>query len=132
MEDKGEVITNCTQYQTYESCLAAVKLNGYNLQFVKEQSPEICLAAVQQNGLALILVKEQTLDICLAAVKQNSLALKDVKAEYYENCFNFINSEQDSLLYIPKPKPEFHDYRSDVPLIAHKWHDFKIQFAPRK
>ena len=33
--------------------MAAVKQNGYALQYVREQTPEIVLAAVKQNGGAL-------------------------------------------------------------------------------
>ena len=43
-----------------EYCLEAVKENGYNLEYVKEQTPEICLEAVKEDGYALEYVKEQT------------------------------------------------------------------------
>ena len=43
-----------------EYCLVAVKRDGYNLRFVKNQTPEICLVAVKENGYALKFVKEQT------------------------------------------------------------------------
>ena len=39
-------------------CLAAVKQNGYALQYIKEQTPDICLAAVKQYGYALQYVEE--------------------------------------------------------------------------
>ena len=45
-------------YENYEECLAAVKQNGYTLQYVKEQTEEICLAAVKRNGYALQYVKD--------------------------------------------------------------------------
>ena len=53
--------------------LIAVKLDGCNLEYVKNQTEEICLAAVKNNGHALQYVKEQTPKImCVAAVKNNS------------------------------------------------------------
>ena len=48
-----EVVTN-------PSDLEMVKRDGWNLKYVKRQTPEICAAAVEQNGLALKYVKEQT------------------------------------------------------------------------
>ncbi len=41
-------------------CLAAVKQNGFALEYVINQTPEICLEAVKINGHALEDVKEQT------------------------------------------------------------------------
>lgn len=49
--------------------LAAVRVNGMLLQYLRGQTPEICLAAVQQNGRALQYVKDQTPEICTAAVQ---------------------------------------------------------------
>ena len=57
-------------YTDHNACLEAVKQNGFNLKYVKNQTPDICLEAVKQDGWALKYVKEQTEDICLAAVKQ--------------------------------------------------------------
>ena len=61
--------------------LERVQQNGWDLQFVKEQTAEICLAAVQQDGRALKYVKNQTPEICLAAVTQNGYALEYVDPE---------------------------------------------------
>ena len=49
------------KYFTEEESLAAVKENGYALQYVKEQTEEICLAAVKQDGNVLIYIKEDCL-----------------------------------------------------------------------
>jgi hypothetical protein len=57
-------------WDNHEYCLSAVKLNGFALEYVKEQTEEICLAAVNKNGRALQYIKEQTDEICLQAVKQ--------------------------------------------------------------
>ena len=37
-------------------CLEAVKNNGLNLEYVKNQTKELCLEAVKQNGYALYFV----------------------------------------------------------------------------
>ena len=66
-----------------QKAMAAVKQNGYSLQYVKEQTPEICMAAVKQNGYSLQYVKEQTPEICMAAVKQNGDSLQYVKEQIF-------------------------------------------------
>ena len=52
--------------------LESVKEDGYNLQYVKNQTEEICLAAVKQNGWTLKNVKNQTEQVCLEAAKNSS------------------------------------------------------------
>jgi len=79
--------------QTYEDvewinpkkALAAVKQNGYALQYVKDQTEAICLEAVKQNGLTLKYVKDQTEEICLAAVKQNKDATIYINKEIIDS-----------------------------------------------
>ena len=65
-----------------EICLAAVKNDGYALEYVspENQTQEICLAAVKQDGYALRYVspENQTPEICLVAVKQYADALRYV------------------------------------------------------
>jgi hypothetical protein len=43
--------------QTEAVCLAAVRSNGYALQYVKNQTPVICRAAMQQRPDAQCLCK---------------------------------------------------------------------------
>jgi hypothetical protein len=64
---------------TDELCKLAVRLNGYALQYIKEQTEEICKLAVQEGGYALKYVKNQTEEICRLAVRQNEYALQFVK-----------------------------------------------------
>ena len=47
--------------RTSKAALAAVKQNGYALQFVREQTPAICLAAVKRYGDALQYVRDDAL-----------------------------------------------------------------------
>ena len=58
--------------------MAAVRQDGWALEYVKEQTPEICTTAIQQYGWALEYVKEQTPEICIAAIQQNENATKHV------------------------------------------------------
>ena len=66
-----------------KECLEAVKQNGYNLQYVKEQTEDICLEAVKQNGYALQYVQNQTKEMCIEAVKQDGFALQYVNKEFW-------------------------------------------------
>lgn len=85
-----------------DDCLAAVKKNGLNIEYIKDPSEEMCreavrqhewalkdvpdslktaemcMSAVKRDGWLLEYVPEhlKTDEICLAAVKQNGLALK--------------------------------------------------------
>ena len=69
-----------------ELCKLAVRLDGYTLQFIKDQTGEICKLAVQKNGYALAYVKDQTEEICRLAVQQNGFALKYVRDQTEEIC----------------------------------------------
>ena len=46
---------NC---EDHESCIEAVKQNGYALEYVKNQTPELCIAAVKQQKESLIYVRD--------------------------------------------------------------------------
>ena len=88
-----------------EYCLAAVKRDGYNLRFVKNQTPEICLEAVKQNGYNLEYVKEQTPEICLEAVKQYGLALKFVKEQTSEMCLEAVKQYGLAFEFVKEQTP---------------------------
>ena len=68
-----------------KEALEAVKQNGYNLRYVKEQTEAICLEAVKKNGYSLQYVKEQTEAICLEAVKENGDSLQYVDKSIFDN-----------------------------------------------
>jgi len=77
-----------------KDALQAVKLNGFDLRYVKEQTPEICLEAVKKNGYALRYVKEQTPEICLEAVKLNGYALQYVNADMFSDSIEEMTLEE--------------------------------------
>jgi len=82
LEDTYKALDRCTlkntTNQTLKICLEAVKQNGYELLFVKEQIPEICLAAVKQEPYIIRYVnpENQTEGIALATVKKNGHLLE--------------------------------------------------------
>ena len=93
--------------QTPDLCIAAVKKDGHALQFVEKQTPEICTAAVEENGLALRHVKEQTPEICMAAVKQNGLALCYVKKQTPKICMTAVKQFGLALKYVKSRPPVY-------------------------
>jgi len=48
-----------------------VKMSGYNLSYVKDQTEEICLEAIKSYDDSLQYVRDQTEAICLASVNQD-------------------------------------------------------------
>jgi len=87
---KREVIEMMPEHlKTKQFYYDAVRLDG-DLLFcipVQDRIPEICLAAVKQDGYAIQYVPKillQVYDICLAAVKQNSGALRYVPTEHMQ------------------------------------------------
>jgi len=86
--------------QTEELCLEAVKQQGYALQFIKNQTEEICLTAVKQNGYALCFVEEQTDEVCLMAVRTIGRALEYVKKQTYKICQAAVKRDGMALEFV--------------------------------
>ena len=74
-----------------KEALAAVKQNGYALQYVSEQTEEICLAAVKQDGYALQYVSEtimqslQETEIEIDGKKFSKSTIKEALKNYINN-----------------------------------------------
>ena len=137
-------------------CLAAVKQNGYALQYVPEKlkDREICLAALQnggeleyipeklkdremylaalkQNGGELEYIPEKLKDreICLAAVKQNGYALQYVpgKLKDREICLAAVKQNGYALQYVPEKLKD-----REICLAAVKRNGYALQSVPEK
>ena len=63
------------EFQTLENCLAAVRINGNELPFIREdlRTPELIYEAVRTTGSAIGLIpkKNQTVELALLAVTNN-------------------------------------------------------------
>jgi hypothetical protein len=85
-------------------CLQAVKLNGWALQYVKNQTKEICLAACKQNGWTLQHVNDSLLteEMCLEACKLDGHALQHVKQSLQtpEMCIAAIKKTGAAMQYV--------------------------------
>jgi hypothetical protein len=93
-------------WQNEDVCLEAVKVYGFALKYVKNQTPEICLAAVHQSGCALVYVKEQTLEICYTAVHQHGSALRYVKEQTPDLCLVAVREKGCALMYVKEQTSE--------------------------
>ena len=83
-----------------------IELNGFYLQYVKEQTNEMCILAVQRYGSALQYVNEQTEYICKLAVQQDGSTLKYVKEQTHEICILAIQQYCHALKYVKIQTPE--------------------------
>jgi len=107
--------------RTYHICLAAVRHNGYQLQYVptSERTPYLVQRAVMQNGLSLSLaaLHQQNLDIRLCAVKQNGWALKYIPRVYrtHEICLAAITDCPFSISYISQDEMRLEYYLAAGP-----------------
>ena len=81
-------------WNNYTLCLEAVKQNGWNLQWVSEQTEELCSLAIKQNGDVLMLVENQTEKLCLESVQCNGLNLFNVKTKTLRICDEAIKQNQ--------------------------------------
>ena len=79
----------------YQKDLESVREDGYNLQYVENQTEEICLEAVRQTGWALQYVPEKfrTKKLCLEAVKEEGGALEYVPKEIKNRWFEMMEND---------------------------------------
>ena len=58
-------------YSTIEECLEAVRKDGLNLEYIKEenQTEEVCLAAIRNDPSSIRFIKKQTPKLCGEAIK---------------------------------------------------------------
>lgn len=88
--------------QCYGLCLAAVKRNARNLEYVTNQTEELCLIAVNACPDTIKYVKNQTEKICLKAIEINPVALQFISEENQtENvCLQAVRNNGDTLKYV--------------------------------
>ena len=71
--------------------LQKVRLDGYAIRHIKNQTPEVCLAAIRQVGYAIKYIKNQTPELCLVAVEQNGNVIKYIRKDYHHWLTEHIN-----------------------------------------
>ena len=82
-------------WDNYEYCLEAVRRNGYNIKYVRNQSLELCLEAVKEEEHALRYVKEQTPEL-IHLMRKNNIGI-------WQEHLNNITQEQIDEYYEQNP-----------------------------
>ena len=83
--------------------LAAVKLYGNAIRWIKNPSEAAQLAAVNTNGNAIIHIKNPSEAVQLAAVKQDSYAISDIKNPTEAVQLAAVNKNGNAIDYIKNP-----------------------------
>jgi hypothetical protein len=110
------VIFENIKHKNYNICLAAVKADGYMIQYISkpyiinecnisiEQLKELCFEAVKQNGLAIKYISKNfgfSLDeLYWEAVTQNPDALELIPMQTYDICLRATNKNRFVVPYI--------------------------------
>jgi len=83
--------------------LAAVELDGENIQYIDNPSMTIQLSAVQKNGNAIQYIKDPSAEVQLAAVRQNGNAIRYIKNPSAEVQLAAVTEIGTSIEYIEHP-----------------------------
>ena len=83
--------------------LAAVKQDGYSIQFIKNPSERVQLAAVKKNGNAIRYIENPSERVQLAAIKQSVLAIEFIKNPSEQVQIYSIKNNVQTLPYIENP-----------------------------
>ncbi|ARF12430.1 protein of unknown function DUF4116 [Klosneuvirus KNV1] len=89
-----------TIFQTEELCLKAIKANPWCIKYIKDQTDIYVLAAISENPKTIKYITETTPDIEMLAVKINGKAIKNIQNQTEELCSEAIKSDPKALKYI--------------------------------
>jgi len=104
--------------------LAAVRKNGYAIQYITNPSHEVQLAVVKQYGDAIQFITHPSPELQLAAVQQNGHAIKWFKNPSSEVQLAAVQQNGHSIYFIANPSPE-------VKLAAVKQNGYAIQYITK-
>lgn len=96
-------------YCDEEYCMNAVKRNGLNLQFVKNQTLEICITAIENNPMAIQFVKNQTDMIAEIAFEKNHQVFQFILNKTPALCLEAVKKDGSLIAYIENKTPEICD-----------------------
>ena len=122
------------EYRTYELCLEATKVNGFNLFNVplKHKSYELCLEAVKQYGFSLLYVPENLKDygMCLAAVRGNAFSLNNVPKKHItynkHKLKKTVNKSQYRLISIETSNSYVINFQSNTDINVNAYNNSKV------
>jgi hypothetical protein len=83
--------------------IAAVKQNGWAIEYIQNSSLRVQLAAVNQNGYAIEYIDNPSEQVQLAAVKQNGWAIEYIQNSSLEVQLAAVQQNGGAIGYIPNP-----------------------------
>ncbi len=86
--------------------LGAVRQNGQAIQFIENPSEEVQIAAVKQDGYTLKLIKNPSEAVQLGAVRQNGQAIQFIENPTDEMKLAAVNKNGYTIRYIRNPTEE--------------------------
>lgn len=90
-------------FQIEELCLKALKSNPWCIKYIKDQTDIYVLAAISDNPKTIKYINKTTPDLELLAVKINGTAIKNIQNQTEELCYEAIKSNPKALKYIKDP-----------------------------
>ena len=108
-------ITQWKKWNDNKFCEMAVKINIYNLQFVKKQTEKICLYCVTIIGWSLQYIKKPSVDICMNAVKNYGKALQFVPIDLQTEdiCIEAVKQDANALQFVNQQTEEICSLAAD-------------------
>ena len=85
--------------------IAAVKQNGWAIDFIKNPSPEVQMAAVKQNGEAIRCIENPSPEVQMAAVNQDGEAIIHIKNPSPEMQLVAVKQNGGAIRFIKNPSP---------------------------
>ena len=85
--------------------LAAVNKNGNAIDYIKNPSEAVQIAAVNKNGEAIIHIKNPSEAVQLAAVNKNGEAIDYIKNPSEAVQIAAVKQDRHAIRYIPNPSP---------------------------
>lgn len=92
----------------------AIAHNGYNIQFVKEQTDDLIYNALLSKPLSLKYIINQTEEYCMLAVEYNGLALKHARIQTREICMMAIKNNPMALMFVDEQDPDIVEYALEL------------------
>lgn len=92
----------------------AIAHNGYNIQFVKEQTDDLIYNALMSRPYSLKYITNQTEEYCKLAVECNGLALKHVRTQTREICMMAIKNNPMALMFVHDQDPKMVEYALEL------------------
>lgn len=88
--------------------LAAVKEDGYNIQYIENPSEEVQLAAVEEDGYSIEYIENPSEEVQLAVVKKHPCAIKYITNPSEAVQLVAVTEERCAIKYISNPSEAVH------------------------